>query len=143
MKKKNKASSKDKKDWSDFLEKMGSVIDKDQIYNEKNININTVKKLDLHGFSLEEANHVTKNFINKSYDKGYSKLLLILGKGLRSKIYQDPYRSKDMNILKNSVPEYIKSNLELSDKILKISEADHKDGGEGAIYIILKKNKNL
>ena len=143
MKKKNKVSSKDKKDWSDFIKKMGTVLDKDLTYNEKNININTVKKLDLHGFSLEEANHATKNFINNSYDEGYSKLLLILGKGLRSKIYQDPYRSKDMNILKNSVPEYIKSNFELSDKILKISEADLKDGGEGAINIILKKNKNL
>ena len=143
MKKNNKVSFKDKKDWSDFVKKMGTVIDKDQLYSEKNINKNITKKLDLHGFSLNEANQITKKFITNSYEEGYSKLLLILGKGSRSKVYQDPYRSKDMNILKNSVPEYIKNNIELSDKILRISEAEIKDGGEGAINIFLKNKKKL
>jgi len=143
VKKNNKVSFKDKKDWSDFVKKMETVVDKDQLYSEKNINKNITQKLDLHGFSLDEANQITKKFITNSYDEGYSKLLLILGKGSRSKVYQDPYRSKDMNILKNSVPEYIKNNIELSDKILRIAEAEIKDGGEGAINIFLKNKKKL
>ena len=122
---------------------MGTVADKDQLYSKNNTNKKITKKIDLHGFSLEEANNVVKKFIINSYNLGYLKLLIVLGKGLRSKVYDDPYRSKDMNILKNSVPEYIKNNLELSDKILKISEADIKDGGQGAIYIFLKNNKKL
>ena len=143
MKKKYKASFKEKKEWIEFTKKMGTVADKDQLYSKNNTNKNITKKIDLHGFSLEEANNVVKTFIINSYNLGYLKLLIVLGKGLRSKVYDDPYRSKDMNILKNSVPEYIKNNLELSDKILKISEADIKDGGQGAIYIFLKNNKKL
>jgi len=143
VKKKYKASFKEKKEWIEFTKKMGAVTDKDQHYSKNNINKNITKKIDLHGFSLEEANKIVKKFIINSYELGYLKLLIILGKGLRSKVYDDPYRSKDMNILKNSVPEYIINNLELSDKILKISEADIKDGGKGAIYIFLKNNKKL
>ena len=122
---------------------MGTVADKDQHYSKKNTNKNIIKKGDLHGFSLEEANKIVKKFIINSYELGHLKLLIILGKGSRSKVYDDPYRSKDMNILKNSVPEYIKNDSDLSDKILKISEADVKDGGKGAIYIFLKNNKKL
>ena len=143
MKKKYKASFKEKKEWIEFTKKMGTVTDKDQLYSKNNTNKNITKKIDLHGFSLEEANNAVKKFIINSYNLGHLKLLIVLGKGLRSKVYDDPYRSKDMNILKNSVPEYIKNNLELSDKILKISEADIKDGGQGAIYIFLKNNKKL
>jgi len=143
VKKKYKASFKEKKEWIEFTKKMGTVADKDQLYSKNNTNKNITKKIDLHGFSLEEANNVVKTFIINSYNLGYLKLLIVLGKGLRSQVYDDPYRSKDMNILKNSVPEYIKNNLELSDKILKISEADIKDGGQGAIYIFLKNNKKL
>ena len=122
---------------------MGTVADKDQHYSKNNTNKNIIKKIDLHGFSLEEANKIVKKFIINSYELGHLKLLIILGKGSRSKVYDDPYRSKDMNILKNSVPEYIKNDSDLSDKILKISEADVKDGGKGAIYIFLKNNKKL
>jgi DNA-nicking Smr family endonuclease len=143
VKKKYKASFKEKKEWIEFTKKMGTVTDKDQLYSKNNTNKNITKKIDLHGFSLEEANNAVKKFIINSYNLGHLKLLIVLGKGLRSKVYDDPYRSKDMNILKNSVPEYIKNNLELSDKILKISEADIKDGGQGAIYIFLKNNKKL
>ena len=143
MKKKYKASFKEKKEWIEFTKKMGTVADKDQHYSKNNTNKNIIKKIDLHGFSLEEANKIVKKFIINSYELGHLKLLIILGKGSRSKVYDDPYRSKDMNILKNSVPEYIKNDSDLSDKILKISEADVKDGGKGAIYIFLKNNKKL
>lgn len=143
MKKKYRASFKEKKEWIEFTKKMGTVADKDQHYSKNNTNKNIIKKIDLHGFSLEEANKIVKKFIINSYELGHLKLLIILGKGSRSKVYDDPYRSKDMNILKNSVPEYIKNDSDLSDKILKISEADVKDGGKGAIYIFLKNNKKL
>ena len=99
---------------------------------------NHVPKLDLHGFSLNEANNEVKKFILESFKIGHEKILIITGKGLRSKSHKNPYLSEELSVLKNSVPDYIKSNQEISNKILKISRADQKDGGDGAFYILLK-----
>ena len=105
--------------------------------------INKIKKLDLHGSSLVEANERVKNFIIKSFNSGYKKLLVVTGKGLRSKSHDNPYISEKLSVLKYSVPEYIKNDEDLNNKIIRISEADIKDGGEGAIYIFLKNNKEF
>ncbi len=107
------------------------------IFQKKN------KKIDLHGLSLDNANKEVKKFIINAFDNGYEKLLIVTGKGLRSKFQENPYVSDKLSVLKHSVPEYIKNNGELIDKISKISRADQKDGGDGAFYIHLKKNKNL
>ena len=143
MKKKVFVSSKDKQDWLDFTKNLSNLPNKDldfSNYNKKKI---SVKKLDLHGASLNEANKMVKNFINDSYELGYSKLIVITGKGSRSKVYGDPYKSEKMSVLKYSIPEYINNNSSLSNKIISITAADRKDGGEGAFYVFLRKNKNL
>ena len=118
-----------------------SVKESDNL--NKNIEINKVPKLDLHGFSLIEANQIVKNFIIKFFNDGYKKILVVTGKGLRSKSRDNPYISEKLSVLKYSVPEYIKTNKNLNNKISKILTAEQKDGGEGAIYIFLKNNKNL
>ena len=105
--------------------------------------INKIPKLDLHGFSLNEANNEVKKFINKSFKDSCKKIIIITGKGLRSKSYSNPYISEKLNMLKYAVPEYLKSNDALNKKIKKISEATQKDGGEGALYIYLKNNKKV
>ena len=143
MKKKNFISSKDKKDWIVFTKKMGSINPKKSDFLEKNINTNKVKKLDLHGFSLIKANKIIKNFIINSFNSGYKKLLIVTGKGLRSKSHDNPYLSEKLSVLKYSVPDYIKNDENLTNKISSISTADIKDGGEGAIYIFLKNNKKF
>ena len=143
VKKKYSATSEDKKDWLDFTHQLENVYDKEADYEHQNKKINEIRKLDLHGFSLIEANKITKKFINQSHEDGYKKLLIVTGKGLRSKIFNDPYRSEKMNVLKYSVPEYIKNDENLFNKISKISTADLEDGGEGAIYVFLKKSKKL
>ncbi len=137
MKKKDFLSSKDKEDWLEYSKNPKDIYDKEA--NLKNINHskNKIKRLDLHGFSLEKANHVTKDFVIKSYNEGYRKLIIVTGKGLRSKKHEDPYVSSTDNILKNSVPEYIYKDSELSKIVKEIKRADPKDGGEGAIYILL------
>ncbi len=138
MKKKFFVTSKDKEDWLSYTRNPKDIHSKEE-NNKKKYNENFFSKsLDLHGLSLDEDNKVTKNFITEFSEKGYRKLIIITGKGLRSKVDNDPYRSKKMNILKNSVPEYIKNNIELNNKVFKISKADLKDGGEGALYIFLK-----
>ena len=93
----------------------------------------------MHGFSLDQANKIVKKFIIKSFEDGYKKLLVITGKGLRSKIYKNPYLSEQMSVLKNSVPEFIKNDKDLFNIISRISKADLKDGGEGAFYNFLKR----
>jgi len=139
VKKKHVVSQKDKNDWVSYAKKMDDVTSKENDHNINYTNLNKIRKLDLHGFSLQDANRKVKKFIIESYNYQYAKLLVVTGKGLRSKSYDNPYISEKMSILKYSVPEFIKSNNNLSSKIKKITEADLKDGGEGAFYIFLKK----
>jgi DNA-nicking Smr family endonuclease len=143
VKKKYSASSKDKKDWADFTKQVGNISVTEDDFLEENQQINKVRKLDLHGYSLDNANKVVKKFIIESFDKGYNKLLVVTGKGLRSKSYDNPYISENLSVLKNSVPEYIKNNENLNSIISKIIQADQQDGGEGAINIFLKNNKKF
>ena len=127
----------------DFTKKIGNISIKEADLLQENIQINRVPKLDLHGSSLDESNKVVKEFVIKSFDRGHKKLLIVTGKGLRSQSYNNPYVSEKLNILRYSVPEFIKSDESLKSKISKISKADIKDGGEGAIYIFLKNNKKF
>ncbi len=137
----NNISDKDKKAWQNFLQSEEKVYDKDN--NNKKLTKPKVNSIDLHGYSLDEANSIIENFINKNYDLGIHKLIIVTGKGLHSNNEKDPYVSKDLGILKYSVPEYIKNNKELMKKINDINGADLNDGGSGAFYIYLKKNKKI
>jgi len=137
----NNISDKDKKAWQNFLQSEEKVYDKDN--NNKKLTKPKVNSIDLHGYSLDEANSIIENFINKNYDLGVHKLIIVTGKGLHSNNEKDPYVSKDLGILKYSVPEYIKNNKELMKKINDINGADLNDGGSGAFYIYLKKNKKI
>ena len=143
MKRKRFVTPKDKKDWDVFTKQMGDISPKESDLLKENIEINKVKKLDLHGSSLIEANKIVKKFIIESFNNGYKKLLVVTGKGLRSKFYNNPYVSKKLNVLRYSVPEFIKNDENLNNKISRISKAEIKDGGEGAIYIFLKNNKKI
>ena len=143
MKKKHFVTPKDKKDWDVFTKQMGDISPKESDLLKKNIEINKVQKLDLHGSSLSEANKIVKKFIIESFNNGYKKLLVVTGKGLRSKSYNNPYVSEKLNVLRYSVPEFIKNDENLNNKISRIAQADIKDGGEGAIYIFLKNNNKF
>tara|TARA_B100000700_G_scaffold293604_1_gene354738 strand:- start:612 stop:1025 length:414 start_codon:yes stop_codon:yes gene_type:complete len=135
---KNKLSDKDKKDWKNFTLNKNPILDKDEALGRE-----SSKKIkgfiDLHGFSLEDANKTIEKFINDSYENGIKKIIVVTGKGIRSKVEENPYLSKDLSILKNSVPEFIRSNSSLRKKIKKITEASIEDGGAGAFYIYFKK----
>ena len=143
MKKKYSSTSKDKKEWIAFTERLENIYDKDADFIKQKNKVNKIQKLDLHGFSLNQANKIVKKFIIESFEDGYRKLLIITGKGLRSKVQMDPYLSEQLNVLKYSVPEFIKNNENLFGIISRISKADLKDGGEGAFYVFLKNKKNL
>ena len=133
----DKISNKDKRDWENFITSSDKLEDKDHIKKDKT-SIKT-KSIDLHGFTLEEANKIVEQFINESYLENIKKLIVVTGKGLHSQNDKDPYLSKDLSILKYSVPDFIEGNQELMKKILEIKDADIKDGGSGAFYIYLKK----
>ncbi len=142
MKKKYSATSQDKKDWIDFTKNLKNIsVKKENFSNKKNKNTNLIKKIDLHGVSLNDANFIVENLINNCFEQGYKKLIIITGKGTRSKISENPYISQKMGFLRYSVPDYIKRNEDLLKKIVKITQADQVDGGEGAFYIFLKKKK--
>ena len=130
---------KDKKDWDAFLASNDKLKDKDQSEFKKDSL--QIKSLDLHGYTLEEANKKVEEFINNSYLNNVKKLIIVTGKGLHSKNYENPYVSKDLSILKYSVPEYIKKNKNLMKKIIELKEANIKDGGAGSFYIYLKNNR--
>ena len=143
MKKKYSVPSKDKKDWMKFTKQIGNISPKTADLPKENIKINKFKKLDLHGLSLDESNKIVKKFIINSFNQGHKKLIIVTGKGLRSKSYENPYISEKLNILRYSVPEFIANDEELKNKITNISKASIKDGGDGAIYIFLKNNKKF
>ena len=132
-------SEKDKKDWENFLSKKEKLPNKD-IKIEKKITFKT-RSIDLHGYSLEEANKSIEDFIIKSYQEKINKLIVVTGKGIHSQNEKDPYVSKDLSILKYSVPEFISSNKDLMNIIYEIKDAKIEDGGTGAFYIYLKKNE--
>jgi DNA-nicking Smr family endonuclease len=134
-----KISDKDKKDWKDFLSNKEKLLDKD-LFFKNSTRRNTEKKIDLHGFSLEKANKTIDDFIKRCFQENATRIIVITGKGLRSNNVSNPYISKNLSILKHSVPEFIKSNIDLMKMIYKICDAKVEDGGSGAFYIYLKKN---
>ena len=136
----DKISDKDKKVWRDFLSSNEKLPNKD---NKLNTSPNVkIKHIDLHGFTLQEANKTIEKFINDSYDNNVSKIIVVTGKGLHSSVEKDPYVSKDLSILKYSVPDFIENNPDIMKKVIEIKDAEVKDGGSGAFYIFLKKNNN-
>ena len=135
----NNLTDKEKRDWITFLKSEEKLPNKDIKNKEKKIS--KTKLLDLHGYTLEKANVIVESFINKNFKEGTNKLVIVTGKGLHSKNEADPFVSKDLSILKYSVPEFIKNNEELMKKITEFGEADVKDGGSGAFYVYLKKLK--
>ncbi len=137
----SKISDKDKKDWKNFISSKDEIPNKDLNITKDKIKKKIIKKIDLHGFSLENANKVIEEFISQSFEEGVNKIIVITGKGLRSKNDENPYISKNLSILKYSVPEFIKSSINLMKIIKNINEADIEDGGKGAFYIYLKNFK--
>ena len=138
---KRKISNKDKKDWQNFISNKEKLSNKDLYLSDNKIKKKSIKTIDLHGFSLENANNFIEKFIIECSKKNINKIIVITGKGLRSKSIENPYISKDLSILKYSVPDYIKSKPNLMKMIVKIEEAKIEDGGQGAFYIFLKNFK--
>tara|TARA_Y100001936_G_C15967079_1_gene608965 strand:- start:90 stop:512 length:423 start_codon:yes stop_codon:yes gene_type:complete len=135
----NDISDKDKIDWNKFINSKEKLPNKDLKYQEKKIF--KTKSIDLHGYTLDEANKKIEEFINKSFSENVNKLIIVTGKGIHSENEKDPYISKDLGILKYSVPEFIINNKDLTSKINEITDAKLEDGGAGAFYIYLKRNK--
>ncbi len=134
-------SDKDKKDWQKFINSTEQLPNKD--FKHQKIKNLKVRSIDLHGYTLDEANKTIEDFINKAFSENINKLIVVTGKGLHSENEKDPYVSKDFGILKYSVPEFITNNASLMNMINEITDAKIEDGGGGAFYIFLKKNKSI
>ena len=132
----NKLSNKDKKDWQNFLDSSEKLQSKDE--GQLNNEVISEKSIDLHGYTLEEANKQISEFIENCYVNKVKKINVITGKGMRSKNLEDPYQSKDLSILKYSVPEYIKNNSELMNKIIRIDFESVDSPSKGNFDIFLK-----
>ena len=130
---------KDKKDWQEFISSKEKLPNKDAKYHKKTKL--KIRSIDLHGYTLEQANKTIKEFIKKSYSEKINKLIVVTGKGLHSQNEKDPYVSKELSILKYSVPEFISNNKSLMNIVYEMQDAKIEDGGSGAFYIFLKKNK--
>ena len=135
----NDISEKDKKDWETFISNDEKLPNKD--FKSSKQKFFKVKSIDLHGYTLEEANKTIEKFIYKSFEEKINKLIVVTGKGLHSQNEKDPYVSKNLSILKYSVPEFIENNKSLMNIINEIKNASLEDGGSGAFYIYLKKKR--
>ena len=135
----NNISNKDKKDWQDFVSSKDKLYNKDiEFRNKSKIKI---KSIDLHGYTLDQANKKIEEFIQESFAEKINKIIVVTGKGLHSQSDKDPYVSKDLSILKYSIPEFISKNKNLMNIIYEMQDAKIEDGGSGAFYVFLKKNK--
>jgi|TARA_S200000501_G_scaffold22343_1_gene19471 DNA-nicking Smr family endonuclease len=137
----NDISEKDKKDWESFISSDEKLPNKD--FKSSKQKTFKVRSIDLHGYTLEEANQIIERFIYQSFREKINKLIVVTGKGIHSQNEKDPYVSKDLSILKYSVPEFIENNKSLMNIINEIKDASIEDGGSGAFYIFLKKNKSI
>ena len=131
-------TNKNKRDWENFVNNKEKLPNKDLKFQIKKTT--KTRSIDLHGYTLDEANKTIEDFIIKAFSKNINKLIVVTGKGLHSENEKDPYVSKDLGILKYSVPEFITNNKDLMSKINEITDAKIEDGGGGAFYIFLKKN---
>ena len=138
MIKKKSLSQEDIDTWKNYIKDPKDVSDKDDAQKDGQTNYHRFK-YDLHGFTLLDANQKVKEIILSCVKKNYKEILLITGKGIHSNTDKDIYLSKDFSKLRYSIPDYIKSDLDLSKNIISISNADKVDGGDGAIIIKLKK----
>tara|TARA_B100001109_G_scaffold226712_1_gene200977 strand:- start:132 stop:554 length:423 start_codon:yes stop_codon:yes gene_type:complete len=136
----NNISDKDKKDWQTFISSKEKVTDKD--FKSQKKNLLKVRSIDLHGYTLEQANNAIERFILKAFEERVNKLIVVTGKGIHSDVEKNPYVSKDLSILKYSVPEFINNNQNLMRLINDIQDATIDDGGSGAFYVFLKKNRS-
>ena len=132
-------SDKDKQDWNNFINSKEKLPNKDTKFNKKKIF--ETRSIDLHGYTLDAANKTIENFIKKAFLENVNKIIVVTGKGIHSDNEKDPYVSKELGILKYSVPEFISNNTSLMSMINEITDAKIEDGGGGAFYIFLKKNK--
>ena len=132
-------SDKDKKDWNNFINSKDKLPNKDTKFQNKKIF--KTRSIDLHGYTLDAANKTIEDFINKAFLENVNKIIVVTGKGIHSDNEKDPYVSKELGILKYSVPEFISNNTSLMSMINEITDAKIEDGGGGAFYIFLKKNK--
>ena len=137
----NNISDKDKKDWQNFISNKEKLPNKDLRHKKKPKE--KIRSIDLHGYTLDQANKTIENFIRESYNKKIDKLIVVTGKGLHSQNKKNPYLSENLSILKYSIPEFILNNKNLNNIIHEIQDAKIEDGGSGAFYIYLKKNKDL
>ena len=137
---KKKLTEKDKVDWQKFINNKKKLVNKDNELS-KDYTFNKEKTIDLHGYTLDKANQKIASFIENCFSSGVSKINIITGKGLRSKNLNDPFQSSDLSILKYSVPEYIKNNPELMNKILKIDFDDVENLSKGSFQVFLKNKK--
>jgi len=140
--KKIEISNKDKQDWEKFLKNKEKIPNKDFV-KRKGTRHEKIKKIDLHGYTIEEANKAVEQFIERCFDESVTKIIVITGKGLRSKNVENPYLSKDLSILKYSVPEFIENNKSLGQVIIETTDAKIEDGGSGAFYVYLKNKDKL
>ena len=134
-------SDKDKIDWNNFINSKEKLPNKD--INQKDRKIKKIRSIDLHGYTLDQANKTIESFIKKAFSENVNKLIVVTGKGLHSENLKDPYVSKDLSILKYSVPEFISNNSSLMKIINEITDANLEDGGQGAFYIFLKKKSKI
>jgi len=133
-------SDKDKQDWNNFINSKEKLPNKDTKFNKKKIF--ETRSIDLHGYTLDAANKTIEDFINKAFLENVNKIIVVTGKGIHSDNEKDPYVSKELGILKYSVPEFISNNISLMSMINEITDAKIEDGGSGAFYIFLKRNKS-
>jgi DNA-nicking Smr family endonuclease len=92
-------------------------------------------RIDLHGMTVAEAHSALIGFISRSHAAGLRLVLVITGKG---KLGGDSDWGRPRGVLRNQVPHWLRLPP-LGPRILQVAEAHASHGGDGALYVYLRK----
>ena len=95
-------------------------------------------RLDLHGMRQREAHAALRRFLKSAQGQGYRHVLVITGKGTAADTTRPFYESEERGVLRQAVPHWLTAP-DLAHVVLSYSEAPRRLGGEGALYVRLRK----
>lgn len=121
-------------------ENSSGTMDQNVLRKLKRGKLSPEAKLDLHGLKTDQAYKALYSFIINNYKLKKRLVLIITGKGERNYNSEDSFSSK--GVLRKTVPQWLKSPA-IKGFILDFVQSHIKDGGSGALYVYLKKNKKF
>jgi DNA-nicking Smr family endonuclease len=95
-------------------------------------------RLDLHGMRQRDAHAQLRRFLKTAQARGLKHVLVITGKGADQAASRSFYEEEERGVLRQAVPHWL-SDPEFATLVVSFSQAPRRLGGEGALYVRLRR----